>query len=104
VASSVGKESDVSSCNCVSLKYYRDCTYTYDTQSSRFHARFAVLEQVFVPDTPTSILDSGAVTNIIQGTQWTGSRVQLVGVTGDDIQAAITDVTFPVLTVTNELL
>jgi hypothetical protein len=103
VASSVAMESDASSCYCTSLKYYRDYTDTYVTQSSRFHARSAVLEQVFVPDTTSSILDSGAMTSIIQGTQWTGSRVQLVGVTGDDIQAEITDVTFPVLTVTNEL-
>jgi hypothetical protein len=62
-----------------------------------------VLDQVFVPDTTVSILDSGVMVSIIQGTQGTGSRVQLVGVTGDDIQAEITDVTFPVLTVTNEL-
>ena len=41
--------------------------------------------------------------SIIQGTQGTGSRVQLVGVTGDGIQTEITEVTFPVLTVTNEL-
>jgi hypothetical protein len=41
--------------------------------------------------------------SIIQGTQGTGSRVQLVGVTGDGIQAEIADVTFPVLTATNEL-
>ena len=71
--------------------------------SSRFHVRLAVLDQVFVPDTTASILDSGAMASIIQGTQGTGSRVQLVGVTGDGIQTEITDVTFPVLTVTNEL-
>jgi hypothetical protein len=71
--------------------------------SSRFHARSAVLDQVFLPDTTTSILDSGAMVSIIQRTQGTGSRVQLVGVTGDVIQAEITDVTFPVLTATNEL-
>jgi len=41
--------------------------------------------------------------SIIQGTQGTGSRVQLVGVTGDVIQAEITDVTFSVFTATNEL-
>ena len=69
--------------------------------SSRFHARFAVLDQVFVPDTTASILDSGVMVSIIQGTQGTGSRVQLVGVTGDDIQDEIADVTFPVLTDTN---
>jgi hypothetical protein len=72
-------------------------------QSSRFHARSAVLDQVFVPDTTASILDNGAMASIIQGTQETGSRIQLVGVTGDDIQAEIADVTFPVLTATNEL-
>ena len=72
-------------------------------RSSRFHARSAVLDQVFVPDTTASILESGAMASIIQGTQGTGSRVQLVGVTGADIQAEIADVTFPVLTVTNEL-
>jgi hypothetical protein len=43
------------------------------------------------------------MTSIIQGTQGTGSRVQLVGVTGADIQVEIADVTFPVLTATNEL-
>jgi len=41
------------------------------------------------------------MTNIIQGTQGTGSRVKLVGVTGDGIQVEITNVIFPVLTVTN---
>jgi hypothetical protein len=71
--------------------------------SSRFHARSAVLDQVFVPVTTDSILDSGAMASIIQGTQGTGSRVQLVGVTGDDIQAEIAVVTFAVLTATNEL-
>ena len=71
--------------------------------SSRFHVRSAVLDQIFVPDTTASILDSGPMASIIQGTQGTGSRVQLVGVTGDGIQVEITDVTFPVLTATNEL-
>ncbi len=89
--------------NCVSLKCYRACADTYDMPSSRFHARSAVLDQVFVPDTTDSILDRGDMVSIIRGTQGTGSRVQLVGVTGDDIQAEIADVTFPVLTVTNEL-
>jgi hypothetical protein len=41
--------------------------------------------------------------NIVQGTPGTGSRVQVVGVTGDGIQAEIVEVTFPVLTATNEL-
>jgi hypothetical protein len=89
--------------NCVSLKYYRACTDTYAMPSSRFYARSAVLDQVFVSDTTTSILDNGVIVSIIQGTQGTGSRVQLVGVTVDVIQAEITDVTFPVLTATNEL-
>jgi hypothetical protein len=49
-------------------------------------------------------LDTGVMTSIIQpGTKGTGSRVQLEGVTGDAIQVEITDVTFPVLTSTNEL-
>ncbi len=103
VASSAAKESDASSCNCISLKCYRACANTYAMPSSRFHARSAVLDQVFVPDTTTSILDSGAMASIIQGTQGTGCRVQLVGVTGNGIQAEIADVTFPVLTATNEL-
>jgi len=102
VASSGTKASDASSCNCVSLKHYRACTDTYVIQSSRFHACSSVLDQVFDPDTTPCILDSGDMASIIQGTQGTGSRVQLVGVTGDDIQAEITDVTFPVLTTTNE--
>ncbi len=76
---------------------------TRDIPSSRFHVRSSVFDQVFVPDTTTSILDSGPMTIIIQGTQGTGSRVQLVGVTGDDIQVEVAGVTFPVLTVTNEL-
>jgi hypothetical protein len=88
--------------NCVSLKCYRACAETYDMPSSRFHARSAVLDQAFVPYTTASILDSGAMASIIQGTQGTSSRVQLVGVTGDDIQTETADVTFPVLTATNE--
>jgi hypothetical protein len=86
VASSAAKESDASCCNCVPLKCYRACADTYAMPSSRFHARSAVLDQVFVPDNTASILDSGAMASIIQGTQRTGSRVQLVGVTGDGIQ------------------
>ena len=70
--------------------------------SSRFHVRSVVLDQIFVPDTTAFILDSGDMVSIIQGTQGTGSRVQLVGVTGAGIQTEITDVTFPVLTVANE--
>jgi hypothetical protein len=89
--------------NCVSLQCYRAFGDTYAIPSSRFHARSAVLDQVFVPDTTASLLDSGAMVSIMQGTQWTGSRVQLVGVTGDVIQTEIADVTFPVLTATNEL-
>jgi hypothetical protein len=103
VSSSVGKESDASSCNCVSVKCYRACADTYAIQSSRFHARSAVIDQVFVPATTASILDSGAIASIIQGTQGTGSRVQLVGVMGAGIHAEIADVTFPVLTATKEL-
>jgi hypothetical protein len=87
----------VSLCNVIAL------VPTHAMSSSRFHARSAVLDQVFVPDTTSSILDNGAMVSIIQGTEGTGSRVQLVGVTGDDIQAEITDVTFPVLITTNEL-
>ena len=79
VASSAAKKSDASSCNCVSVKCYRACADTYAIQSSRFHTRSAVIDQVFVPATTASILDSGAMASIIQGTQGTGSRVQLVG-------------------------
>ena len=61
--------------NWISLKYYRACANTYAMPSLRFHARSVVLDQVFVPDTTDSILDSGAMTNISQGTQGTGSRV-----------------------------
>ena len=103
MAGFVANEQNEECLNCVSLKCYRACADTYAMQSSRFHARSAVLDQVFVPDTTASILDSGAMASIIQGTQGTGSRVQLVGVTGDGIQAEIADVTFPVLTATNEL-
>jgi hypothetical protein len=62
---------------------------------SRFHDRSAVLDQVFVPDTTDSILDIDVMTSIMNGTQGTGPRVQLVSVTGDGIQTEITDVTFP---------
>ncbi len=55
VASSVPKESDVSCCIFVSLKGYRPCSDTYVMPPSRFHARPAVLDQVFVPGTTTSI-------------------------------------------------
>ena len=85
------------------LKYYRVFTDTYATPSSQFHARSVVLDQVFVPETTSSILDNGAIVIIIQGNQGTCSRVQLVGVTGDGTKSEITDVTFPVLTVTNDL-
>jgi hypothetical protein len=81
--------------NCVSLQCYRACADTYDMPFSRFHDRSAVLDQVFVPDTTDSNLDIGVMTSIMNGTQGTGPRVQLVSVTGDGIQAEITDVTFP---------
>ena len=51
--------------NCVSLKCYRASTDTYTIPSSRFHARSTVLDQVFVPDTTVSILDSGDMTRIM---------------------------------------
>jgi len=68
-----------------------DCTSDlHPLLTSRFHARSAVLDQVFVPDTKAD-------------PHGTGSRFQLVGVTGDSIQTDIVDVGFPVLTTTNEL-
>ena len=42
--------------NCVSLKCYRACANSYAMLPSRFYARSAVLDQVFVPDTKASIL------------------------------------------------
>ena len=64
----------------------RDATFAFVTLPTR-HATFAVLDQMFIPDTKASILDIGAMASIVQGTQGTGSRVQLVGVTGDNINA-----------------
>ena len=67
-----------------------ECTSNlYPLLTSRFHARSAVLDQVFVPDTKASILRRGPMASIIQGTHGAGSRVLLVGFTGDDIQADI---------------
>ena len=81
-----------------------DCTSDLNPLlTSRFRVHSTVLGQVFVPDTMASILHRGPMTSIIQGTHGTGSRVQLVGVTGDSIQAEIEDVRVPVLTNTNEL-
>ena len=68
--------------NCVSLKCYRACTDSYVMSTSRFHVRSTVLDQIFVPDTTASILDSGAMVSIIQGTQGTGSRIQHCGCHG----------------------
>ena len=50
------------------------------TLSLRQLAKTAVLDQVFVPGTKDSILDSGAMAPLIEGTQGTGARVRLVGV------------------------
>ena len=49
----------------------------------------AVLDQTFVPGTQESILDIGAMTPIIEGTQGTGSRVHLVGVTDAGVDAEL---------------
>ena len=66
-------------------------------------AKTAVLDQMFVPGTKDSILDSGAMAPIIEGTQGTGARVRLVGVTGTGVDAELADVIFPVRTATDEL-
>jgi hypothetical protein len=58
---------------------------------------------MFVPGTKESILDSGAMASIIEGTQDTGARVRLGGVTGTGVDAELADVIFPVRTATNEL-
>ncbi len=63
--------------NCVSLKCYRACTDTYVIPSSRFHARSSVLDQVFVPDTTDSILDSGVMSHIINFKSTTNTRVKV---------------------------
>jgi hypothetical protein len=73
------------------------------TLSLRQRAKTAVLDQMFVPGTKESILDSGAMAPIIKGTQGTGARVRLVGVTGAGVDAELEDVIFPVRTATDEL-
>jgi hypothetical protein len=73
------------------------------TLSLRQRAKTDVLDQMFVPDTKESILDSGAMAPIIEGTQGTGARVRLVGVTGAGVDAELADVIFPVRTATDEL-
>jgi hypothetical protein len=73
------------------------------TLSWRQRAKTAVLDQMFVPGTKESILDSGAMAPIIEGTQGTGARVRLVGVTGAGVDAELADVIFPVRTATDEL-
>ena len=63
-----------------------------------------VLDQRFVPTQDRSavvtgtIIDSAAMMDVIQGPQGSGQRVQLVGVTGDQVSAEIADVVFPILT------
>jgi hypothetical protein len=73
------------------------------TLSLRQRAKTAVLDQLFVPGTKDSILDIGAMATIIEGTQGTGARVRLVGVTGTGVDAELVDVIFPVRTATDEL-
>ena len=73
------------------------------TLSLRQRAKTAVLDQMFVPGPNDSILDSGAMAPIIEGTQGTGARVRLVGVTGAGVDAELADVIFPVRTATDEL-
>jgi hypothetical protein len=70
------------------------------TLSLRQRAKTAVLDQMFVPGTNDSILDSGAMAPIIEGTKGTGARVRLVGVTGTGVDAELADVIFPVRTAT----
>jgi hypothetical protein len=64
----------------------RHATFTFATLPT-LHATFAALDQMYIHDTKASILDIGAMTSIVQGTQGTGPRVQLVDVTGDNINA-----------------
>ena len=67
-----------------------------------------VLDQRFVPAQDRSvvvagtIIDSAAMMNAIQGPQGSGQRVQLLGVTGDQVSAEIADVVFPILTQTKK--
>ena len=58
----------------------------------------AALDQQFVPNTPGAVLDSAAMLNILQGTQGSGTRVRLMGITGDSSEAEIADAAFPVVT------
>jgi len=58
---------------------------------------------MFVSGTKESILDSGAMAPIIEGTQGTGARVRLVVVAGAGVEAELADVIFPVRTATDEL-
>jgi uncharacterized protein YjgD (DUF1641 family) len=58
----------------------------------------AVLDQEFVPNTPGAVLDSAAMVNILQGARGSGTRVRLMGITGDSSEAEIADAVFPVVT------
>jgi len=62
-------------------------------------ARYALSDQVFMPDTEGAVLDSGAMMGITPGAQGNGKCVQLTGVTGHTSSAAEdADVVYPMLT------
>ena len=46
---------------------------------------------------PGTILDSAAMMHVVEGPQGRGQRVQLLGVTGDQVSAEIADVVFPIM-------
>ena len=92
------------------LIYHGHLSYA-QMKARKYDESFApnvVLDQCFVPDQDKStvvagtIIDSAAMMNVIQGPQGSGQRVQLLGVTGDQVSAEITDVVFPILTQTKK--
>ena len=51
----------------------------------------AVFDQEFVPHTCSTVLDSGAQVNILEGVLGSGTRIQLTGITGAKTEAETTD-------------
>ncbi len=88
------------------LIHHGHLSYT-QMKSRKYDEIFApnvVLDQCLVPgqNKPTvvtgTIIDSATMMDVIQGPQGSGQRVQLLGITGDQVSTEIVDVVFPILT------
>ncbi len=97
--------------SCRTRFYFKSLTHTHeyhqghviaqdvgDSKRLESLARYALLDQQFLPDTEGAVVDSGAMMGIIPGAQVNGKCVQLTGVTGHTTLTEVAGVVYHILT------